>query len=546
MGQVIGRFIGNLTCPSKQWPVARKKFVVPKPVQQDEPKKETVKDDCVGESDKSVSRNDVNDDDDNSKKSKGNIEWPDSLRRYLVSVMEKCSNNPKMKANVQMRLKKIIESSIEDGSLYTRDWENDPPKLIRPKLNWVEESIYQGNKNDDNDDESDKSSDNESNESESESDDSDSDNSSESSESSESESSDSGSDESDNDNFISLKPRATSPTISLEPPFKRVCKDDEQHFGNDDALQKRLLRFSSLENGANSQKKANKNIIDVSKRKNIKKKIIGTCTTLEKPYTRSSVIIDLSTIRPEHILHRSFDLAMRKHNSGETDYYETNSQLLSIRQDLVVQGIKNEFTVSVYEFHGRLAILNKDLSGFNQCQGKLSTLYASLPESASRNMPEFLAYRVLYCILLDAQEDSLEKALTEIYKRGVIKRSLDVAVAVALQKYILYGNYPKLFAIYDEFSGRKIRDTIETLVDEIIVKYRDAALRKIMSTHIGSVTKEMIMRIFNFKTTSDYQDFIEHYNPVYDKDKNIDPKATFRNMVKIPPPKVQMLYTINQ
>ena len=533
MGQVIGRFIGNLTCSSKQWPVARKKFIVSEPVQKDEPKKEVVKADPVEESDEEsdgdVSNNDGNDD--NDRKSKEPIEWPDSLRRYLVSVMERCSNNPKMKAKVQMRLKKIIESSIEDGSLYTRDWENDPPELIHPKLNWVEDNIFQDNEhNDESDDES----------SDNNSDNSDDESSNDSNDSSDS------SDNSDNDNFISLKPRTTSPTISLEPPLKKVCKDDEQHFGNDDALQKRLLRFSSLENGANTQKKANKNIIDVSKRKNIKKKIIGTCTVLEKPYTRSSVIIDLSTIRPEHILHKSFDLAVRKHNSGETDYYETNSQLLSIRQDMVVQGIKNELTVSVYEFHGRLAILNKDLSGFNQCQGKLSTLYASLPESASRNMPEFLAYRVLYCILLDAQEDSLEKALAEIYRRGLSKHSLDVAVAVALQKYVLYGNYPKLFSIYDEFSGRKIRDTIETLVNEIIVKYRDVALRKIMSTHIGSVTKETIMRIFNFKTTSDYQNFIEYYNPVYDKSNNIDPRATFKNMLRVPPPKVQMLYTINQ
>lgn len=530
VGQVIGRFIGNLPCTSKQWPIARKKILVRKITSQEgKDKSESSK----GKPDESESID--NESDNEGGNSKSSMKWPDSLKRYLFAVMEKCSDNPRLKSKVQMRLRRVIESSIEDGTLHTRDWENSPPELFSPKLSWTEKKLPQANSNDfccEHNEKDGKSSDN----------DIDSDN--------DSDNSDNDSDKSSDDDYISIvgvKAKKPISTINVEPPLKKICEDYEtsQHFGGGDALQKRLMRFSSPD----IQKKSSKNIIDVSKRKNIKKKIVGTCTTLEKPYTRSSVIIDLSTIRPERILHKSFALAVRKHNSGEADYYETNSQLLSIRQDMVLQGIRNSFTVSVYEFHGRLAILNKDLSGFNQCQGKLSTLYTTLPEdgeNALYNMPEFLAYRVLYCILLDTQESSLEKTLAEIYERGFDKDSLDVKVAIAVQKYALHRNYLKLFRILEEFPVEKIRDTVLTFVDEIIVKYRDIAVRNIIGAHIGSVTNAMLSRILNFKTDKEYRKFIEHYNPVYDNDKNIDAKPTFGNMLRIPPPKVQVLYTVNQ
>ena len=70
-----------------------------------------------------------------------------------------------------------------------------------------------------------------------------------------------------------------------------------------------------------------------------------------------------SKVRPLRILVQSLDFLIQKWKK-EGNYTYICDQLKSLRQDLTVQRIKNEFSVKVYETHARIAIekVNKVLS----------------------------------------------------------------------------------------------------------------------------------------------------------------------------------------
>jgi hypothetical protein len=129
----------------------------------------------------------------------------------------------------------------------------------------------------------------------------------------------------------------------------------------------------------------------------------GTCVCLEKSYFRLTSAPDPKTVRPKEVLTRALSRLRAKEteagslaaleNDRNRDYRYLNDQLKAIRQDLVVQRVRDDFTVSVYEHHARVALRNDDLGEFNQCQTALRELYR---EGKDGEKEEFLAYRVLY------------------------------------------------------------------------------------------------------------------------------------------------------
>ena len=129
------------------------------------------------------------------------------------------------------------------------------------------------------------------------------------------------------------------------------------------------------------------------------KAIVGTCQELEKEYFRLNEVPDPASVRPEPVLRRALARLLRRfealpplQGAREGDYKEYLwTQLKAIRQDMLIQNLKNAFAVEVYEAHARIALACSDLNEFNQCQTQLMELYREkdLPASALANVRIF-------------------------------------------------------------------------------------------------------------------------------------------------------------
>ncbi|KAF1772276.1 SAC3/GANP/THP3 protein [Phytophthora cactorum] len=162
--------------------------------------------------------------------------------------------------------------------------------------------------------------------------------------------------------------------------------------------------------------------------------IKGTSQTVEKEYLRLTSPPHPSTVRPEPVLRKALELVKSKWKKGDHDYIYACSQLKSIRQDCTVQHIKNDFTVSVYETHARVALESGDINEFNQCQTQLHELYEKLiPGEAI----EFLAYRILYCVYVSLQA-----------KKGDSNADPAIAHALAVRQAVAMNDYHRFFKLY--------------------------------------------------------------------------------------------------
>jgi len=195
--------------------------------------------------------------------------------------------------------------------------------------------------------------------------------------------------------------------------------------------------------------------------------VVGTCQTLEKQYFRLTSAPIPSNVRPEHILKQTLELLKKKWRK-EGNYSYICDQFKSMRQDLTVQRITNEFTVMVYEIHARIALEKGDLGEYNQCQTQLRVLYAKGLEGKS---VEFKAYRILYFIYSanrTALNDVLADLTTAEKEEEAIKHALKVRSALAL------GNYHKFFRLYLDTPNMGAY-----LMDMFVVRERLAALANI-------------------------------------------------------------------
>ncbi|DAZ99028.1 TPA: hypothetical protein N0F65_010914 [Lagenidium giganteum] len=226
--------------------------------------------------------------------------------------------------------------------------------------------------------------------------------------------------------------------------------------------------------------------------------IRGTCQKVEKEYLRLTSAPHPSTVRPEPVLKKALTMVKKKWKDDKCEYEYACSQLKSIRQDLTVQRIKNEFTVLVYETHARIALESGDINEFNQCQTQLHELYEkAIPGQAI----EFLSYRILYSIYVCVQAkkgDSNAGQLGMYNVLGMASAALraqeDIKHALAVREAVAMNNYHRFFMLYASAPNMA-----GYLMDPLVPSIRLKALRAICKAYRPQIPIDFVRQELHLK-----------------------------------------------
>ena len=350
--------------------------------------------------------------------SQGKMQWPESVRLYVARSFHPDNDDPSVnRPEMEAKLKEVIRSATESGTLYTIDWDSMPLPQTLVKNERAAASAQSSL-------------------------------------------------------FNPKKRKSTDHPVdgSSQPPWAATNSRPslEDRISSPRGTSDESAKPSKFQKDANKRKRRFENEYKAYRSPSppppSSGPVVGTCEILEKKYLRLTAPPVPSKVRPERVLRQTLDLLKKKWRK-EGNYAYICDQFKSMRQDLTVQHIKNAFTVSVYEIHARIALEKGDIGEYNQCQTQLRSLYAL---GLKGNPVEFKAYRILYFIHT-ANRSGLNDAITDLTpaekNERPIKHALDVRSALAL------GNYHRFFQLYMDTPNMGAY-----LMDMFIVRERLAAL----------------------------------------------------------------------
>jgi len=252
---------------------------------------------------------------------------------------------------------------------------------------------------------------------------------------------------------------------------------------------------------------------------NLDKYVIkGTCTDLEKKYFRLTSAPNPETVRPEAVLRQSLSLMKSKWKENP-NYEYTIDQLKSIRQDMTVQHIKNDFAVDVYETNARISLENGDINNFNQCQIKVKDLYKEgLPGSHA----EFAAYRIMYTAFYLNSNRGMSRLLHELGAEA--RKHPAVMHASAVRQAVADNNFVAFFRRLQDapFMGAYLMDVFTTSM-------RTRALRTLCRAYRPTVPVDSVFERLAFEEDDELSEFLEKAGGVVKEGSDppvIDTKAS--------------------
>ncbi|CUM63113.1 uncharacterized protein PRCAT00000680001 [Priceomyces carsonii] len=249
--------------------------------------------------------------------------------------------------------------------------------------------------------------------------------------------------------------------------------------------------------------------------------IVGKSTDLEKRYLRLTSEPNPQNVRPQNTLTKSIKFVLNKYEENKRYSYIID-QLKSIRQDLTVQHIKNDFTIYIYETNAKISLQNDDLGEFNQCQSQLKYLYYLKRKQDHKyskrfygNELEFLIYRMIYMIVMNNYSEIYKiklkmKEFEEFKKTKTEKDLLKVVEKLfELNENRLIGNFYKVFEIIDEFRRNKAlalgyKLIKESLFNKEVIK----SLFKISKSY-KKVPTSFLVSLFRLRDVQDLEDFLK-------------------------------------
>ncbi|KAF1743410.1 hypothetical protein MXB_5198 [Myxobolus squamalis] len=221
--------------------------------------------------------------------------------------------------------------------------------------------------------------------------------------------------------------------------------------------------------------------------------IEGTSKALEKYYLRLTNEPDPSLVRPLSALVKSFDHVMKIWTENR-NYSYASEQFKSIRQDLTIQGIRNEFSVGVYEENARIALLMSDREEFNQCQTCLKELYR---EGFRGHETEFLVYNILYHIYTS---NHIEMA--NLLPTLTLEQQSEPCVRLTLKLYFAFcdTNYEKFFKIYRKIEMPYAKALINLFIDSV----RITSLKVLMIAYLPTMKQECVSSSLGFENLAQF------------------------------------------